>query len=124
MAIVNVGIIGSGVVGQALARGFARLGQGVKIGSRTPEKLSDFIEQNDGVTSGTFEETARFGDLIGLATLGVAPEEAGRIAGQKNFDGKGVIDATNPLDFGGGMPPKLVVSHTDSPRGRGPRGTP
>src|SRR5437660_77123 len=72
MAIVNVGIIGSGVVGQALARGFARLGQGVKIGSRTPEKLSDFIEQNDGVTSGTFEETARFGDLIALGGIEAA----------------------------------------------------
>ena len=25
-----------------------------------------------------------------------------------------VIDATNPLDFSGGMPPKLFVGHTDS----------
>ncbi len=114
MAAMNVGVIGSGEVGKALARGFAGLGHAVKIGSRSPEKLSDFARQTAGVSSGTFEETAKFGDLIALATLGTATEEAIRLAGTKNFDGKVVIDATNPLDFSGGMPPKLFVGHTDS----------
>src|SRR5439155_27301023 len=70
--------------------------------------------ETNGVSAATFEETAAFGDLIALATLGNAAEEAIRLAGTKNFDGKVVIDATNPLDFSGGMPPKLFVGHTDS----------
>src|SRR5437773_1112915 len=114
MTNVNVGVLGSGDVGKSLARGFAGLGHKVMIGSRSPEKLGEFVKQTPGVAAGTFEETAAFGDLMALATLGNAAEEAVRLAGTKNFDGKVVIDATNPLDFSGGMPPKLFVGHTDS----------
>jgi predicted dinucleotide-binding enzyme len=114
MTMVKVGVLGSGDVGKALARGFAGLGHDVMIGSRSPEKLRDFASETKGVTSGTFADTAAFGDVLALATLGTATEEAIRLAGAKNFDGKVVIDATNPLDFSGGMPPKLFVGHTDS----------
>jgi predicted dinucleotide-binding enzyme len=114
MADINVGILGSGDVGKSLARGFAGVGHEVKIGSRSPEKLRDFASETKGVSAGTFEETAAFGDLLALATLGTAAEEAIQLAGAKNFDGKVLIDATNPLDFSGGMPPKLFVGHTDS----------
>src|SRR5689334_23382035 len=114
MTDVKVGILGSGDVGKALARGFAKLGHQVMIGSRSPEKLRDFANETRGGSAGTFEETARFGDRIAVATLGTATEEALRLAGPANFDGKVVIDATNPLDFSGGMPPKLFVGHTDS----------
>src|SRR3954454_21167180 len=98
MADIKVGILGSGDVGKALARGFAGAGHQVKIGSRSPEKLRDFVSETKDVSSGSFEETAAFGDLIAVATLGTATEEAIRLAGTKNFDGKVVIDATNPLD--------------------------
>ena len=37
---MNIGIIGSAIVGQTLARGFQKHGYDVRIGSRTPEKLS------------------------------------------------------------------------------------
>jgi predicted dinucleotide-binding enzyme len=114
MTTVKVGILGSGDVGKALARGFAGAGHRVMIGSRSPEKLSDFVKETSGVSSGTFDATAKFGDVLALATLGVATEEAIRLADPKNFEGKVVIDATNPLDFSGGMPPKLFVGHTDS----------
>lgn len=52
--------------------------------------------------------------MIVLATLGVATEEALKMAGPENFTGKIVIDTTNPLDFSGGFPPKLTIGHTDS----------
>ncbi|MEA2572006.1 MAG: 8-hydroxy-5-deazaflavin:NADPH oxidoreductase [Acidobacteriota bacterium] len=114
MAKVTVGILGSGDVGKSLARGFAGLGHDVKIGSRTPEKLNDFVAEMGGrVSAGTFAETAKFGDLIALATHGVATEEAIGLAGTENFNGKVVIDATNPLDFSTGKP-QLSVGHTDS----------
>jgi hypothetical protein len=113
MAKIKVGVLGSGDVGKAFARGFAGLGHEVKIGSRSPEKLADFAKETKGVTTGTFAEAAAFGDVIALATLGVATEDAIRLAGESNFNGKVVIDATNPLDFRE-KPPKLFVGTTDS----------
>jgi predicted dinucleotide-binding enzyme len=115
MQKIKVGILGSGDVGKSLARGFAGLRHEVKIGSRSPEKLNEFVsDTGERVSSGTFAEAAAFGDVIAIATLGVATEDALRLAGPANFKGKVVIDATNPLDFSGGMPPKLSVGHTDS----------
>lgn len=115
MRRVNVGVLGSGVVGRVLAAGFMSLGHEVKIGSRTPEKLHDWIESTGGrVTAGSFTEATQFGDLLVLATLGSGTESAIHLAGHSHFAGKVVIDATNPLDFSVGMPPRLFVGTTDS----------
>jgi predicted dinucleotide-binding enzyme len=113
MSKVNVGVLGSGDVGKSFARAFAAVGHDVMIGSRSPEKLSDFAASTKGVRSGTFEETAKFGDLIALATLGQATSEALRLAGTQNLDGKVIIDATNPLDFSTGAP-RLSIGFDDS----------
>ena len=114
MSKVNVGVLGSGDVGKSFARAFAALGNEVMIGSRSPEKLADFVASaGANVRSGTFEETAKFGDLIALATLGTATTEVLRLAGPQNFDGKVLIDATNPLDFSTGAP-KLFIGFEDS----------
>ena len=114
MQPVRIGILGSGDVGRALAAGFAGLGHDVKIGSRDPEKLRDWAGQaGPHVSTGTFAEVAAFGDVLVLATLGVGTEEAIKIAGIDAFDGKVVIDTTNPLDFSTGKP-MLSIGHTDS----------
>lgn len=114
MQNVRIGIIGSGNVGRALAAGFAGLGHDVKIGSRNPQKLADWAaEAGPHVSTGTFAEAAEFGDILVLATLGVATQEAIRLAGIDAFDGKVVIDTTNPLDFAHGAP-RLAIGHTDS----------
>lgn len=114
MKSMKVGILGSGDVGKSFARGFGALGHEVMIGSRSPEKLSEFVSgQGKHVSSGSFDAAASFGDLIVLATLGVATEEAINLAGKQNFEQKVVIDATNPLDFSTGAP-RLSVGHTDS----------
>jgi 8-hydroxy-5-deazaflavin:NADPH oxidoreductase len=112
---MKIGILGSGDVGKSFARAFAAAGHDVKIGSRTPEKLNDFAAQaGSNVAASTFKETARFGEVIVLATLGSGTEEAIRLAEPANFKGKVTIDATNPLDFAPGGPPKLAIGHTDS----------
>lgn len=114
MQTVRVGVLGSGDVGRALAAGFAGLGHDVKVGSRDPQKLADWAAAaGPRVSTGTFADSANFGDLLVLATLGVATEEAIRLAGIGAFDGKVVIDTTNPLDFSGGAP-RLAIGHTDS----------
>src|SRR5262249_48343884 len=67
-----------------------------------------------GITAGTFAETAAHGELVVLAVLGNAAEEAIADAGPENFAGKVVIDAMNPLDFSQGFPPKLSICGEDS----------
>jgi predicted dinucleotide-binding enzyme len=109
---MNIGILGSGDVGKSLAKGFLKIGDQVMIGSRSPEKLADFANES-GAKAGTFEEAAKFGQTIVLATHGMGTEEAIRLAGA-NFDGKVVIDATNPLKFEPGKLPALAITGDDS----------
>jgi predicted dinucleotide-binding enzyme len=40
--IMNIGVIGSGVVGKALAQGFLKYGDQVMVGSRDPKKLESW----------------------------------------------------------------------------------
>ena len=111
----RVGILGSGPVGQQLGRGFARHGYEVMLGSRDPKKLEPWKKKTAGkVSVGTFEQAAAFGDFVILATSGAATEDAVELANVKNFVGKLVLDATNPLDFSHGMLPGLFLGTTDS----------
>lgn len=97
---MKIGIIGSGVVGQSLGAGFANEGHEVMIGTRDPNspKIHDWLTKTGkGVKSGTFEETAKFGDIIVLCPLFRATEDIIKMAGVENFKGKVVIDTTNPI---------------------------
>ena len=115
---MRVGILGSGEVGQRLADGFIELGHQVKIGSRDPNqsKITEWINKHDKekASSGTFTDTATFGELVVLATLWEGTAHAIQLANAKNLAKKIVIDVTNPLDFSKGMPPTLALGHTDS----------
>ena len=114
---MEIGILGSGPVGRSLGKGFASNGHDVMFGSRTPQKqeVQDWLKTTNGkVSVGTFAEAAAHGEVIVLCPLGQVTEQVIRLAGTANFDGKLVIDATNPLDFSKGMPPGLFVGTTDS----------
>ena len=117
LAQMRVGVLGSGEVGRRLAEAFSGRGHEVMIGSRDPSKpeLRDWLSgDGSGIEAGSFEQAAAHGELIVLAVLGRAAEEAIADAGPDNFSGKVVIDAMNPLDFSGGFPPKLSISGEDS----------
>jgi hypothetical protein len=96
----KVGVLGSGIVGRVLADGFIKHGYQAMVGSRSPEKLSEW-KANAGVNSftGTFEQTAVFGDIIVLAVLGKVVLEVLESAGKNNIRNKIIIDATNPIDL-------------------------
>jgi len=115
---MRVGIIGSGDVGRKLADGFIELGHQVRIGSRDPNqsKITEWINKHgkENASSGTFADTAGFGEIIVLATLWTGTSEAIHLANPTNLSNKIIIDVTNPLDFSKGMPPTLAVGHTDS----------
>lgn len=91
----NLGIIGSGMVAKALATGFIKHGYNVMVGSRDKSKREQLKKDTCALT-GTFEETASFGEIVIFAVKGTAAEKvfssiAGRLAG------KTVIDTTNPI---------------------------
>jgi predicted dinucleotide-binding enzyme len=95
---MKVGVLGSGDVAKVLAAGFKKHGHEVKMGSRSPAKLADWIAQNAGISSGTFAEAAKFGELVMLAVKGAVASEALDLAGAGNLAGKTVIDACNPIE--------------------------
>jgi predicted dinucleotide-binding enzyme len=114
---MKVGILGSGDVAKALGTGFVKLGNEVMLGSRAAgnPKTADWAKESHGKGStGTFADAATFGEVVVLATLGVATPEAIRLAGPSHFDGKVVIDATNPLAFSAQGVPSLAIGHTTS----------
>jgi predicted dinucleotide-binding enzyme len=114
---MKIGILGSGDVGRILGKGFASRGHDVKLGSRNAKskEVQAWLKETKGKAStGSPAEAAAHGEVIVLAVLGAAVEQAIDLAGPKNFDGKVVIDTTNPLDFSKGMPPGLFVGTTDS----------
>jgi predicted dinucleotide-binding enzyme len=113
---MQIGILGSGGVAQALGTGFLKFGHDVKLGSRDPAKLKPWIEQaGKRASAGSFEDTARFADIAVLATLWSGTESALKLAAAPvSLAGKLVMDVTNPLIYETGKMPRLVLGHTDS----------
>jgi len=94
---MKIGILGSGVVAQALATGFLKHGHEVMLGSGTPAKLADFAAKHRGVKVGSFADTASFAEIAVLAAKGTAAMAVVRAAGPERLAGKPVIDTTNPI---------------------------
>lgn len=109
----RIGVLGSGDVGRALASGFARHGWDVLVGTRSPDDFAEWAAEAE-VAVGSFAEAAGHGDVVVLAVLGTAAEDAVDLAGPDILAGKLLLDATNPLDVSGGMPPHLAFGGTDS----------
>lgn len=94
----KIGIIGSGIVGQTLANGFVKHGYDVTIGTNTPAKRDELKARTNAKAGvGSFEEAAKFGEIVVLATKGTAAEAALKAAGLVNLKNKTVIDTTNPI---------------------------
>lgn len=114
---MKFGVLGTGMVGNAIAGKLVQLGHEVKMGGREAinEKGREWADKAGAKASyGNFAEAAAFGDIIVNATAGVASLEALSAAGAHNLKGKVLIDIANPLDFSQGMPPTLSVVNDDS----------
>jgi predicted dinucleotide-binding enzyme len=112
---MNVAILGTGAVGQALARGFVALGHDTTFGSREPsgataQKASVAVP---GTRAALFADAAKGADLVVLATPWSGTQNAIALAKPANLAGKVLIDLTNPLEFAGGKP-RLALGFTTS----------
>lgn len=96
---MKVGVLGSGDVGRALAAGFLKHGHEAMLGTRSPGKtdVQEWARNHAGARTGTFDEAARFGDIVVLAVLGRIAGNVIELAGADNLAGKTLVDATNPL---------------------------
>lgn len=113
---MNIGILGTGMVGEALGTRLVQLGHSVKLGSRTAtnETAAKWTAGAGARAShGTFADAARFGEAVfvclkGEITLDVIHSVAAELGG------KIVVDVSNPLDFSNGFPPSLAICNTNS----------
>ncbi len=113
---MRIGIIGSGVVGQALGLGFVALGHDVRMGTREPggEKVQAWLAKaGPKASAGSVAEAADFGEVVVLATAWSGTHSAVMAANPARLAGKVVVDVTNPLDFSAGRP-RLAVAGDDS----------
>src|SRR3954454_23523050 len=115
---MRVGVLGTGMVGQAVGTKLIELGDEVTMGGRdeTNEKSAGWLEAvgSDRAHIGTFADAAAFGELLVNATAGGVSLDALAAAGASNLDGKVLVDISIPLDFSQGFPPSLSVVNTDS----------
>ncbi len=114
---MKVAVFGTGNVGDTIGSKLIEVGHPVMMGSRTAlnEKAKEFVSKHNGKAStGTFADAAAFGDIIFNCTAGVGSMDALKMAGEKNLNGKIIVDIANPLDFSKGMPPSLAICNTNS----------
>src|SRR5215469_4881762 len=111
----TVAILGNGVVGTTIAKGFAELGYQVIFGTRDVRsaKTRAALEAVPGSRAAAPAEAADAASIAVLAVPWSGLEAAIFKAGPENLAGKIVIDPSNPLDFSGDMP-TLAIPATDS----------
>ncbi|MBM3665871.1 MAG: NADP oxidoreductase [Actinobacteria bacterium] len=110
---MKVRVIGSGSVARSLGRCFTARGDEVMLGSRSPEKLEEWRSESGEESAGTMAEAAAHGELLVMAAKGTEVESAVAEGGAESFDGKVLMDVTNPPVFGEGVP-TLAWGTTDS----------
>jgi predicted dinucleotide-binding enzyme len=125
---MKLAVLGTGMVGQAMAARLSGLGHDVTIGTRDPQAtlarsepdgmgnppFSDWAAHHPEVAVATFADAARGAELVVNATSGFGALPALEQAGADNLAGKVLVDISNPLDFSQGFPPTLFVKDTDS----------
>jgi len=108
---MNIGVLGTGIVGETIATALTEKGYNVRMGSRTAnnEKAAAWVKQsNDRATQGDFNDAAAFGEIVFVCLNGANALHAIEQIHGDSAEGKIIIDITNPLDFSRGMPPQIV----------------
>ena len=110
---MRYGVLGTGMVGQALARRLVGLGHQVRMGARearNPKAVAFVEEAGELASEGRFADAAAFGEVVINATEGTASLDALAAAGADNLAGKILIDVSNGLVRGDGLPTLAAVN--------------
>ena len=125
---MKIAVLGTGMVGQAIAARLSGQGHDVTIGTRDPQAtlartgpdgmgnppFSAWAEDHAQVNLATLSDAAAGAELVVNATNGSGAMPALEQAGAENLAGKVLVDISNPLDFSKGFPPTLFVKDSDS----------
>jgi len=125
---MNIAVLGTGMVGRAIAARLHELGHTVVVGTRDPQatlartepdpmgnpSFSAWHGAHAGVELATFADATAGADLVVNASSGAATLDVLGLAGAANLADKVLLDIANPLDFSAGFPPTLSVKDTDS----------
>jgi predicted dinucleotide-binding enzyme len=101
---MKIGVLGTGMVGNAIASKLVALGHDVMMGSRTADNAKAKTWANTAGARGhvgTFADTAAFGEVIFNCTNGANSLAALRAAGAANLAAKIVVDVANVLSSEG-----------------------
>jgi predicted dinucleotide-binding enzyme len=113
---MRVGVLGSGMVGTAIADRLLELDHEVRMGSRSDRGPAAAWAQRSGrkASAGDFAGAARFGEIVINATAGERSLEALEAAGADSLEGKVLLDVANPIEAHAGGPVTLSVANSDS----------
>ena len=114
---MRIGVLGTGMVGTAIATRAVEVGHDVCMGARDAanERAGAWAEQHGSrAHAGSFADAAAFGALLVNATAGLHSLDALRAAGADALAGKPLLDVANALDASPGMPPRLAVGPDES----------
>ena len=126
---MNIAILGTGSVGQALASKLVTLGHNISMGTRNKdltvsriekdswgnEGIGTWIKSNPKVKLQNFDEIIKSEtDLVICALNGATVSDSLSSLDLQNFSNKILLDISNPLDFSNGFPPTLSISNNDS----------
>jgi predicted dinucleotide-binding enzyme len=114
---MRIAVLGTGMVGKAIAGKLVALGHDVTMGSRTAdneEAAAWAAGAGERGSHGTFADAAAAGELVFNCTAGGGSLDALSAAGAENLAGKVLVDVSNALDFSKGAPPTLFVMGDDS----------
>lgn len=113
---MKIGVLGTGVTGITIATKLVDLGHDVMMGSRdeaNPKAVAWAKDEGHNALYGSFMNAAEFGEIVFNCTRGTASLDALRMSGERNLNGKVLIDTANPIDYSTDMW-TLTVCNTDS----------
>jgi predicted dinucleotide-binding enzyme len=117
---MKIAVLGTGMVGRALAGRLAELGHDVTVGTRDvaatlrSDEYASWQEHHPAVSLRPFREAGEFGELILNAVAGAHALPALETVGAAALSGKVLLDLAIPLDLSAGLPPMLTTANTDS----------
>ncbi len=125
---MRLAVLGTGMVGRALADGLSRAGHDVVIGTRDvaatmartdPDAMGTppfaaWSQTHPAIPLVPFTDAGADAEVVVNATAGAGSLAVLTAVGEDRLDGTVVVDVANSLDFSGGMPPVLSVVNTDS----------
>lgn len=114
---MRIGILGTGRVGKALGEGWTTAGHEVLFGSRDSARAN----VPAGTAVRTREEAVRASDVVVLAVPFRAVAETLERVGPSAFEGKVLVDVTNPLTADGGWAVGFTTSAAEELARRVPR---